>query len=70
MPYTTTDFHSNKDRWILDIRFISISVWKKRRFWTTFNWYYDRKRDIRDIGIGPVEIILHPRHRTISDQKS
>jgi len=53
MPYTTSTIYQTPDRIIIDIRALSISLWKKPRLWT-YRWY-------RWLWFcfGPVEVMLH-----------
>lgn len=53
MPYTTSTLYQTDDRIILDIRALSISLWKKPSMWSLSwdGWLW--------FCIGPVEVMLH-----------
>lgn len=53
MPYTTSNWDNLEDRIEIDIRALSISIWKKPRLWT-YRWH-------RWLWFcfGPVEVMLH-----------
>lgn len=54
MGYTTTQYHNQKERFIFDIRSLTISIWKSPRQWLRFNFY-----NWFHWQIGAVEIMWH-----------
>lgn len=53
MPYRTSTIYQTPDRIIIDIRALSISIWKKPRLW---RWAW---RGWLWLEAGPVEVMLH-----------
>jgi len=53
MGYTTSTIYQTDDRIIIDIRSLSISIWKKPSMWS-WHWYGRFW-----LCAGPVEIMLH-----------
>lgn len=55
MRYTTIQFFNQSSRLIFDIYAVTISVWKKLKFWD-FYW-----RDITWFQFGPFEFMYHAK---------
>lgn len=53
MGYTTSAIYQTHDRIIIDVRALSISIWKRIRFWRLrwHGWLW--------FEFGPVEVMLH-----------
>ena len=54
MGYVTTQYHNLKERFVFDIRSLSVSIWKSPRQWLKFNFY-----NWLHWQIGAVEIMWH-----------
>lgn len=55
MGYTTSTLYQTDDRIILDVRSLSVSIWKKPRLWSWrwYGWLWLRA--------GPIEVMWHRR---------